>query len=148
MIILVKASSYGGNAIRYAMEKERAEVITRNHLPEGLTATAIWNRMRLHCLQHRSEHTRGRPMQHFMVTFVISPSPDECRGWSSRDFALAKRSSMRSMRWTQAACPMQKVQVHEFREQHERERPSPRQQIGYPAPSSGCLPPGHGRSHQ
>lgn len=45
----------------------------------------------LHCLQHRSEHTHGRPMQHFMVTFVISPSPDECRGWSSRDFAaLAK----------------------------------------------------------
>ena len=91
MIILVKASSYGGNAIRYAMEKERAEVITRNHLPEGLSATAIWSRMKLHCLQHRSEHTHGRPMQHFMVTFVISPSPDECRGWSSRDFAaLAK----------------------------------------------------------
>ena len=91
MIILVKASSYGGNAIRYAMEKERAEVITINHLPEGLSATAIWSRMKLHCLQHRSEHTHGRPMQHFMVTFVISPSPDECRGWSSRDFAaLAK----------------------------------------------------------
>ena len=91
MIILVKASSYGGNAIRYAMEKERAEVITKDHLPDGLTAEAIWNRMRLHCLQHRGEHTHGRPMQHFMVTFVISPSPDECRGWTSRDFAaLAK----------------------------------------------------------
>ena len=36
MIMLAKVGAYGGNAVRYAMEKEKAKVVKVNHLPEGL----------------------------------------------------------------------------------------------------------------
>ena len=45
MIILAKAVSYGGNSLRYAMEKENAKTVKLNHLPDGLDPTAIWYMM-------------------------------------------------------------------------------------------------------
>lgn len=86
MIILVKSGNYGGNALRYAMEKEKAKVIKLNFLPEHITPIAIWNRMKLHCLQHEDKHTRGRPIKDFMVSLVISPDPKEVEGWADRDY--------------------------------------------------------------
>ena len=53
MIILAKAVSYGGNATRYAMEKEDATVVKVNHMPDYLDATEIWYRMKHHCQLHQ-----------------------------------------------------------------------------------------------
>ena len=36
MIMLAKAVPYGGNATRYAMEKEDATVVKVNHMPDSL----------------------------------------------------------------------------------------------------------------
>ena len=86
MIILVKSGSYGGNALRYAMEKEKARVIKLNFLPEHITPIAIWNRMKLHCMQHEGMHTCGRPIKDFMVSLVISPQPGEVKGWTDKEW--------------------------------------------------------------
>ena len=42
MIILARPVAYGGNAARYAMEKENATVVKVNHMPDYLDATEIW----------------------------------------------------------------------------------------------------------
>lgn len=86
MIILVKSGNYGGNALRYAMEKERAKIIKLNFLPEHITPIAIWNRMKLLCMQHEDKHTRGRPIKDFMVSLVVSPDPKEVEGWTDKDY--------------------------------------------------------------
>lgn len=86
MIILVKSGNYGGNALRYAMEKEKAKVIRLNFLPEHITPIAIWNRMKLHCMQHEDKHTLGRPIRDFMVSLVVSPDPKEVEGWTDKDY--------------------------------------------------------------
>ena len=86
MIILVKSGSYGGNALRYAMEKEKARIIKLNFLPEHITPIAIWNRMKLHCMQFEGMHTRGRPIKDFMISLVVSPEPGEVMGWTDRQW--------------------------------------------------------------
>ncbi len=86
MIILVKPAAYGGNAIRYATEKEKAEIIKINHMPQDITPMAMWHRMKMHCDMFKGLHTHGRPMSNFMVTFVISPNPEECQGWTRQDW--------------------------------------------------------------
>ncbi len=86
MIILVKPAAYGGNAIRYATEKEKAEIIKINHMPQDITPIAMWHRMKMHCGMHKGQYTQGRPMSNFMVTFVISPNPEECQDWTRQDW--------------------------------------------------------------
>lgn len=73
MIILAKVVPYGGNAVRYAMEKEKAKTVKMNHLAEDLDPTAIWYTMKHHCQLHQADRTRGRKLERFMVTFVVSP---------------------------------------------------------------------------
>lgn len=59
MIILAKAVPYGGNAARYAMEKEDATVVKVNHMPDYLDATEIWYRMKHHCQLHQQTGLSG-----------------------------------------------------------------------------------------
>ena len=40
MIMLAKVVPYGGNAVRYALEKEKAKLVKVNHMPEGIDPTA------------------------------------------------------------------------------------------------------------
>ena len=36
MIMLAKVVSYGGNSVRYALEKENAKTVKVNNMPDGL----------------------------------------------------------------------------------------------------------------
>ena len=87
MIILAKAVAYGGNAARYAMEKEGATVVKVNHMPDNLDATEIWYRMKHHCQLHQQDRTVGRKLTRFMTTFVISPSKEESENYTLDDWA-------------------------------------------------------------
>ena len=49
MIMLAKVVSYGGNSVRYALEKENAKTVKVNNMPDGLDPTAIWYMMKHHC---------------------------------------------------------------------------------------------------
>lgn len=87
MVILAKVVSYGGNAVRYALEKEKAKVVKVNHMPEGIDPTAIWYMMKHHCQLHQQDRTVGRKLERFMVQFVISPSPEEVEHFKMGDWA-------------------------------------------------------------
>ena len=86
MIMLARVVPYGGNAVRYALEKEKAKVVKVNHMPEGIDPTAIWYMMKHHCQLHQQDRTVGRKLERFMTTFVISPSKEEAENFTMNDW--------------------------------------------------------------
>ena len=86
-VILARPVAYGGNAARYAMEKEDATVVKVNHMPDYLDATEIWYRMKHHCQLHQQDRTVGRKLERFMTTFVLSPSKEESENYTLDDWA-------------------------------------------------------------
>ena len=87
MIMLAKVVPYGGNAVRYALEKEKAKVIKINHMPDGIDPTAIWYMMKHHCELHQQDRTVGRKLERLMVQFVLSPSKEEAANFQTDDWA-------------------------------------------------------------
>ena len=85
--MLAKVVPYGGNAVRYALEKEKAKVVKVNHMPEGIDPTAIWYMMKHHCQLHQQDRTVGRALERLMVQFVISPSKEEAANFTMKDWA-------------------------------------------------------------
>lgn len=87
MIMLASVVSYGGNAVRYALEKEKAKLVKINHMPDGIDPTAIWYMMKHHCQLHQQDRTVGRKLERSMVSFVISPSKEEAKNFTMNDWA-------------------------------------------------------------
>ena len=86
MIMLAKVVPYGGNAVRYALEKEKAKLVKVNHMREGIDPTAIWYMMKHHCQLHQQDRTVGRSLERLMVQFVISPSKEEAANFTMNDW--------------------------------------------------------------
>ena len=84
--MLAKVVPYGGNAVRYALEKEKAKLVKINHMPEGIAPTAIWYMMKHHCQLHQQDRTVGRSLERLMVQFVISPSKEEAENFTMNDW--------------------------------------------------------------
>ena len=97
MIMLAKVVPYGGNAVRYALEKEKAKVVKVNHMPEGIDPTAIWYMMKHHCQLHQQDRTVGRSLERLMVQFVISPSKEEATNFTMNDWANLQDESLETM---------------------------------------------------
>ena len=97
MIMLAKVVPYGGNAVRYALEKEKAKVVKVNHMPEGIDPTAIWYMMKHHCQLHQQDRTVGRSLERLMVQFVISPSKEEAKNFTMNDWANIQDESLETM---------------------------------------------------
>ena len=84
--MLAKVVPYGGNAVRYALEKEKAKVVKVNHMPEGIDPTVIWYMMKHHCELHQQDRTVGRKLEREMVSFVISPTKQEAAHFQMEDW--------------------------------------------------------------
>lgn len=97
MIMLAKVVPYGGNAVRYALEKEKAKVVKVNHMPEGIAPTAIWYMMKHHCQLHQQDRTVGRSLERLMVQFVISPSKEEATNFTMKDWANLQDESLETL---------------------------------------------------
>ena len=97
MIMLAKVVPYGGNAVRYALEKEKAKLVKVNHMPEGIDPTAIWYMMKHHCQLHQQDRTVGRNLERLMVQFVISPSKEEAKDFSMKDWRNLQDESIETM---------------------------------------------------
>lgn len=97
MIMLAKVVPYGGNAVRYALEKEKAKVVKINHMPEGIDPTAIWYMMKHHCQFHQQDRTVGRKLERSMVSFVISPSKEETKNFTMNDWANLGDEALETM---------------------------------------------------
>ena len=97
MIMLAKVVPYGGNAVRYALEKEKAKVVKVNHMLEGIEPTAIWYMMKHHCQLHQQDRTVGRKLERLMVQFVISPSKEEAANFTTKEWADLQDESLETM---------------------------------------------------
>ena len=97
MIMLAKVVPYGGNAVRYALEKEKAKLVKVNHMPEGIDPTAIWYMMKHHCQLHQQDRTVGRSLERLMVQFVISPSKEEAENITMNDWANLQDESLETI---------------------------------------------------
>jgi len=97
MIMLAKVVPYGDNAVRYALEKEKAKLVKVNHMPEGIDPTAIWYMMKHHCQLHQQDRTAGRKLERLMVQFVISPSKEEAANFTMNDWANLQDESLETM---------------------------------------------------
>ena len=97
MIMLASVVSYGGNAVRYALEKEKAKLVNINHMPDGIDPTAIWYMMKHHCELHQQDRTVGRKLERFMVQFVISPSKEEAKNFTMNDWANLGDEALESL---------------------------------------------------
>ena len=97
MIMLAKVVPYGGNAVRYALEKEKAKLVKVNHMPDGIDPTAIWYMMKHHCQLHQQDRTVGRALERLMVQFVISPSKEEAANFTMNDWANLQDESLETM---------------------------------------------------
>lgn len=97
MIMLARVVPYGGNAVRYALEKEKAKLVKVNHMPEGIDPTAIWYMMKHHCQLHQQDRTVGRKLERFMAQFVISPSKEEAANFTMNDWANLGNESLEVM---------------------------------------------------
>ena len=95
--MLAKVVPYGGNAVRYALEKEKAKLVKVNHMPEGIDPTAIWYMMKHHCQLHQQDRTVGRKLERLMVQFVISPSKEEAANFTMNDWANLQDESLETM---------------------------------------------------
>ena len=45
MIAKAKVISHGANAIRYSIDKDKAEIVKTNLLPDDISPTAMWARV-------------------------------------------------------------------------------------------------------
>ena len=97
MIMLAKVVPYGGNAVRSALEKEKAKLVKVNHMPEDIDPTAIWYMMKHHCQLHQQDRTVGRSLERLMVQFVISPSKEEAKDFSMKDWRNLQDESLETM---------------------------------------------------
>lgn len=87
MIAKAATISHGGNAIRYSVNKDRADIVKLNHLPEHLSAEAMYQRMALHQKVHAATINRGRPLKRNVIRMEVSPTKEESEGWSLDDWA-------------------------------------------------------------
>ena len=97
MIMLARVVAYGGNAVRYALEKEKAKLVKVNHMPDGIDPTAIWYMMKHHCQFHQQDRTVGRKLERSMVSFVISPSKEETKNFTMNDWANLGDEALETM---------------------------------------------------
>ena len=97
MIMLAKVVPYGGNAVRYALDKEKAKLVKVNYMPEGIDPTAIWYMMKHHCQLHQQDRTVGRKLEGLMVQFVISPSKEEATNFTMKDWANLQDESLETL---------------------------------------------------
>ena len=95
--MLASVVPYGGNAVRYALEKEKAKLVKVNHMPEGIDPTAIWYMMKHHCQLHQQDRTVGRSLERLMVQFVISPSKEEAENFTMNDWANLQDESLETL---------------------------------------------------
>ena len=95
--MLAKVVPYGGNAVRYALDKEKAKLVKVNHMPEGIDPTAIWYMMKHHCQLHQQDRTVGRKLERFMVQFVISPSKEEAENLTINDWESLQDEALEAL---------------------------------------------------
>ena len=86
MIAKAKVISHGANAIRYSVDKDKAEIVKTNLLPDDISQTAMWARMLALQKKFEDKLNRYHPLKRNMIRIEVSPSSEETQGWTIEDW--------------------------------------------------------------
>ncbi len=86
MIAKAAVISHGANAVRYATEKDKSEIVKLNRLPEGVPPEGIWPRMIIHQKQFKDRLNRYRHLKNNVIRIEVSPARDESDDWTHADW--------------------------------------------------------------
>ena len=95
--MIAKASTipHGANAIRYSVNKEKADIVKANLLPDNISPEAMYGRMMLVQRKFAENINKGRPLGRNVIRIEISPSEEESRGWTMNDWASLSNEFIR-----------------------------------------------------
>lgn len=86
MIAKAKVISHGANAIRYSVDKDKAEIVKTNLLPDDTSPTAMWARMLALQKKFEDKLNRYHPLKRNMIRIEVSPTSEETQGWTMEDW--------------------------------------------------------------
>ena len=86
MIAKAAVISHGANAVRYTTEKDKAEIIKLNLLPDDIPLEGIWQRMVIHQKKFEAKLTRYRPLKNTAIRIEVSPARNESERWTHADW--------------------------------------------------------------
>ncbi len=86
MIAKAAVIAHGANAVRYATEKDKSEIVKLNRLPDGVPPEGIWQRMVIHQKQFEDKLNRYRHLKNNAIRIEVSPARDESEGWTHADW--------------------------------------------------------------
>ena len=95
MIAKASTISHGANAIRYSVNKEKADIVKANLLPDNISPEAMYGRMMLVQRKFAENINKGRPLGRNEIRIEISPSEEESRGWTMNDWASLSNEFIR-----------------------------------------------------
>ena len=95
MIAKASTISHGANAIRYSVNKDRADIVKANLLPDDISPEAMYGRMMLVQKMFTEKINKGRPLGRNVIRIEISPSEEESRGWTMNDWASLSNEFIR-----------------------------------------------------
>ena len=95
MIAKASTISHGANAIRYSVNKEKADIVKANLLPDNISPEAMYGRMMLLQRKFAENINKGRPLGRNVIRIEISPSEEESRGWTMNDWASLSNEFIR-----------------------------------------------------
>ena len=95
MIAKASTISHGANAIRYSVNKEKADIVEANLLPDNISPEAVYGRMMLVQRKFAENINKGRPLGRNVIRIEISPSEEESRGWTMNDWASLSNEFIR-----------------------------------------------------
>lgn len=81
MIAKAKVISHGANAIRYSVDKDKAEIVKTNLLPDDISPMAMWARMLALQKKFEDKLNRYHPLKRNMIRIEVSPTSEETQGW-------------------------------------------------------------------
>ena len=86
MIAKASTIAHGANAIRYSVNKDRADIVKANLLPDDISPEAMYGRMMLMQKMFAEKIDKGRPLARNVKRIEISPSEEESRNWTMDDW--------------------------------------------------------------
>ncbi len=86
--MIAKASTipHGANAIRYSVNKDRADIVKANLLPDDISPKAMYGRIMLVQKMFAEKINKGRPLGRNVIRIEISPAEEESRNWMMDDW--------------------------------------------------------------
>lgn len=95
MIAKASTISHGANAIRYSVNKEKADIVKANFLPDDISPEAMYGRMMLVQKKFAENINKGRPLGRNVIRIEISPSEEESLDWTMDDWVRLSNEFIR-----------------------------------------------------